>query len=92
MTETGKTTRVAISPDGKYILYVVDDNGQQSLWLRNVATNSNAQVQAPAPVVYIWLRFSQDGSLYFVRSDAATPALRSLYRSPVFRRNSRTGL
>jgi hypothetical protein len=34
---------VAISPDGKYILSVVGDKGQQSLWLRNVPTNSNMQ-------------------------------------------------
>ena len=53
ITETGKATLVAISPDGKYIFNVVEDNGQQSLWLRNVPTNSNAQVMPPEPLQYL---------------------------------------
>jgi len=84
VTETGKATLVAISPDGKYLLHVMNDNGQQSLWLRNVPTNSNTQVVAPGPVVYMGVRFSQDGNyLYFVRSEAGNSALKYLYRAPV---------
>jgi serine/threonine protein kinase len=84
VTETGKATLVAISPDGKYLLHVMNDNGQQSLWLRNVPTNSNTQVVAPGPVVYMGVRFSPDGNyLYFVRSEAGNSALKYLYRAPV---------
>jgi serine/threonine protein kinase/Tol biopolymer transport system component len=84
VTETGKATLVAISPDGKYLLHVMADNGQQSLWLRNVPTNSNTQVVAPGPVVYLGVRFSPDGNyLYFVRSEAGNSALKYLYRAPV---------
>jgi eukaryotic-like serine/threonine-protein kinase len=84
VTETGKATLVAISPDGKYILNVMDDSGQESLWLRNVPTNSNTQVVAPAPVSYLGLRFSSDGNyLYFVRSEIGSRSLHYLYRAPV---------
>ena len=84
VTETGKATLVAISPDGKYILNVMNDNGQESLWLRNVPTNSNTQVVAPAPVQYIGMRFSPDGNyFYFVRSEVGSRSLKYLYRSPV---------
>jgi serine/threonine protein kinase len=84
VTETGKATLVAISPDGKYILNVMDDNGQQSLWLRNIPTSSNTQVVAPEPVSYIGLRFSPDGNyLYFVRSEIGSRSLKYLYRAPV---------
>jgi eukaryotic-like serine/threonine-protein kinase len=84
ITETGKATLVAISPDGKYILNVVSDNGQQSLWLRNIPTSSNTQVVAPAPVQYLGLRFSPDGNyLYFVRSEIGSRSLHYLYRAPV---------
>src|SRR5579863_4076579 len=38
ITDTGKAALAAISRDGKYIVNVEDDNGQQSLWLRNVPT------------------------------------------------------
>jgi serine/threonine protein kinase len=84
VTETGKATLVAISPDGKYLLHVMDDNGQQSLWLRNVPTNSNTQVVVPGPVRYMGVRFSPDGNyLYFVLSEAGNSALKYLYRAPV---------
>jgi serine/threonine protein kinase len=84
ITETGKATLVAISPDGKYILNVMNDSSQESLWLRNVPTNSNTQVVPPAPVVYLGLRFSPDGNyLYFVRSEVGSQSLKYLYRAPV---------
>jgi len=83
VTETGKVRRVAISPDGKYILSVVDDKGQQSLWLRNVPTNSNTQVMPPESVQYMGVRFSPEGNyLYFVRGEPGE-ALKLLYRAPV---------
>jgi len=83
-TATGKSTLVAISPDGKYLLHVLDDGGQQSLWLENIPTGSNTQVIAPAPVEYLGLRFSPDGNyLYFIRSEPGSQSLKYLYRSPV---------
>jgi eukaryotic-like serine/threonine-protein kinase len=84
VTETGKATLVAISPDGKYLLHVMDDSGQQSLWLRNIPTNSNTQIVAPGPVEYLGLRFSPDGNyVYFVRSEVGSRSLKYLYRAPV---------
>jgi serine/threonine protein kinase len=84
ITETGKASLAAISPDGKYMLNVVNDAGQQSLWLRNLPTNSNTQVVAPADVEYGGLRFSPDGNyLYFVRDEPGSTELHYLYRAPL---------
>lgn len=84
ITETGKSRMVAISPDGKYIMNVVRDNGQESLWLRNLPTNSNTQVIPPAQTIYTALKFSPDGNyLYFERSEPGSEELRNLYRAPV---------
>jgi Tol biopolymer transport system component len=84
ITGTGKATLVAISPDGKYIMNVVRDAGRESLWLRNLPTNSNTQVVAPAEVRYARLRFSPDGNyLYFTRSEPGSDELQYLYRAPV---------
>jgi len=84
VTDTGKARLVAISPDAKYILNVVDSDGQQSLWLRNLPTNSNTQVVAPADVEYAGLRFSPDGNyLYFTRTEPGSRELRYLYRAPL---------
>jgi eukaryotic-like serine/threonine-protein kinase len=84
VTEAGKAALVAISPDGKYILNVVRDAGQESLWLRNLPTSSDTQVIPPAEVNYAALRFSPDGNyLYFTRSEPGTTELKYLYRAPV---------
>jgi serine/threonine protein kinase len=83
-TVTGKATLVAISPDGKYLLHVLDDGGQESLLLQNIPTNSTTQVVAPGPFRYIGLRFSPDGNyLYFVRLEPGSNSLKYLYRAPV---------
>ena len=42
LTTTGKATMAAISPDGKLVVHVVNDEGQQSLG-RQVATSSNVR-------------------------------------------------
>ena len=44
LTSTGKATHAAISPDGNYVVHVVNDSGKQSLWVRQVATSSNVQI------------------------------------------------
>src|SRR5207342_3029216 len=84
VTDSGDAVMVAISPDGKYILSMVRNNGLASLLLRNVPTNSITQVQPPAEVSYNGLRFSPDGNyLYFVRSDPGNAELKYLYRAPL---------
>ena len=84
VTDSGDAVSAAISPDGKYILSLMRSGGLASLWLRNVPTNSNTQVQPPADVYYNGLRFSPDGNyFYFVRSDPGNPELKFLYRAPL---------
>jgi len=82
LTDTGNLTRAAISPDGKFVLNVVKDNGMESLRLRNVATNSDTQVFVPTRSHYESLQFSPDGDyIYFSRSDEDKS--QGLYRAPV---------
>ena len=84
VTDTGKASQVAISPDGKYVLNGMDEAGKQSLWLRNLPTNSNTQVVAPAEVYYKHLSFSPDGNyLYFIRTEPGSEELEYLYRAPL---------
>ncbi len=84
LTNNGHVYRAALSPDGKYLLHVREENGLQSLWLRHVATMSDTQVVPPAATRYAGLTFSPDGSyIYCVRQDEAEHTLASLYRAPV---------
>src|SRR5579871_3170117 len=84
LTNNGHVSLAAISPDGKYLLDVHDENGLQSLWLRHIQTGSNTQVVTPAATRYSSLMFSPDASyIYFVRRDEAEHTMSILYSAPV---------
>jgi len=94
VTDNGRVKTTAISPDGKYVGYVVDEGsanpffglgggGKESLWIRQVAGGNDVQVVLPADVSYKRLAFSSDGSfLYAIRSSEANGA-NSIYKIPL---------
>ena len=66
LTSSGDIGAATISPDGKWLAYVQDRNGQQSIWVRQVATGSIAQVLPPSKLNPDGLTFTRDGNyLYF---------------------------
>jgi DNA-binding winged helix-turn-helix (wHTH) protein/Tol biopolymer transport system component len=82
LTTNGKTPLAAISPDGKYLVTVLVDNGKSALLLRHIQTNSDTQVIAPAEVSYGGVTFSPDGNyIYFLKSDEYNA--NDLFRVPV---------
>jgi len=84
LTNNGHVALAAISPDGKYLLHVRDENGLQSLWLRHIASASNTQLVPPAATSYAGLTFSPDANyIYCVRRDEAEHTLASLYSAPM---------
>ena len=90
LTESGKAALVAISPDGRYVVYVLRNGEQQSLWMRHVATKSDVQVLAPDVVDFKGVTFSPDGNfIYYVRSDKSTQNFSYLYQMPVLGGNPR---
>ncbi|MDI1241029.1 MAG: winged helix-turn-helix domain-containing protein, partial [bacterium] len=64
-TSTGKAMDAAISPDGKYVVYVINDGGKQSLWVKQVASGSEVQIVPPADVNFQGLAFTSDGNYVF---------------------------
>ena len=84
LTNNGHVFLATISPDGKYLLHVLEENGLQSLWLRHIPTGSNTQVVTPAATRYSGLTFSPDGNyIYFVRRDDSEQSIASLYDAPM---------
>jgi eukaryotic-like serine/threonine-protein kinase len=84
VTNNGNSIAAAISPEGKYLLSVLDDRGKQSLWLRHLQTNSDAQVIAPAEAFYRNLTFSPDGNyFYFRKATDNTSTSWNVLRAPV---------
>ena len=82
LTTSGKVMDAAISPDGKYVAHVVDEGGRQSLWVRQVATQSNVQIVAPSEVQFIGLAFSPDGNYVYYSVEEKGSLLGLLYQVP----------
>ena len=87
LTSNGKTVAAAISPDGKYLVHVMREAGQQSAWVKRIATGSNVQIIPPAKVEYIGLTISFDGEYvyYVVREEGKL----LLFRIPILGGTSR---
>ena len=84
LTETGKASGVAISPNGQYVVYVLRDGEMESLMVRQVATGSDVQILAPAVSVFYGLTFSPDGNyIYFTEASKENQLFSSLYKMPV---------
>jgi serine/threonine protein kinase/Tol biopolymer transport system component len=78
LTTHGKVGVAAISPDGNYVAYTIDEGGRKSTLVRQIATAVDRTIVPPADVDYIGLTFSQDGSyVYYIRAtkDIPHPAL-----------------
>jgi eukaryotic-like serine/threonine-protein kinase len=85
ITNTGTLERIALSGDGKFLAEVKNDSGQRTLWVRNIATNTDTQILTAFSNEYVGLNFSPDANyLYFTRGTADNVALHSLYVMPVF--------
>jgi serine/threonine protein kinase/Tol biopolymer transport system component len=84
LTQSGKAAGVAISPDGQYVVYVLQDGEMASLNVRQVATGSDVQIRPPAVATYYGLTFSPDANyIYFTESTKDNPLYSVLYKMPV---------
>jgi eukaryotic-like serine/threonine-protein kinase len=83
LTNTGKVQKAAISPDGRFLLSVQSDNGNESLWLRNIPTGSDTQVLPASGQSFASLVFSPDGNSFYFRETAADAGAFNLYRGPL---------
>lgn len=70
LTNTGKAWDASISPDGNLVAYVAEENGRQSVRLRQVKTAETTQIVAPVENTgFAKTVFSKDGQfVYFLSS------------------------
>ncbi len=83
LTATGKASLAAISPDGKLVVHVVNDEGRQSLWIRQTATSSNVLIVPPAQVRYSGVAISPDANYVYYSAYAGANSIGALYQVPV---------
>jgi Tol biopolymer transport system component/DNA-binding winged helix-turn-helix (wHTH) protein len=63
------TSYTTLSPDGKYLAYITKTSGRQSLWLRQIETNTNKEIIPLDDVNYYGIAFSNDSQqIYFART------------------------
>ncbi|HEV2416537.1 MAG TPA: protein kinase [Terriglobia bacterium] len=83
LTHSGHVSAVSISPDGKYVAYTIKNNGEASLWVEQVSTQSAIQVEPPPPHGgYEHLSFSPDGSYIYYVSFTGSSDLGTLFQIP----------
>ena len=82
VTGSGDVQQADISPDGKYVAYIRSTAGKQSLWLKQLVTESDVQIANLGDDSCPGLAFSTDGSyVYFVRGEHLKPS-GDLYQVP----------
>ncbi len=82
LTTEGQASDVAISPDGKYVVYVKSENSRESLWMKHLATGSDVQSIPPSEIGYLGITFSPDGDyVYYVTNEKSGEG--ALYQMPV---------
>ncbi len=80
LTDSGDVEDVALLPDGRMLAEVKSDGPQYALWMRNIPTDTDAEVLSASSLRYHGLTASPDGNrLYFVRQDPNDPEYSNLY-------------
>jgi eukaryotic-like serine/threonine-protein kinase len=81
VTSSGNIHSTAISPDGKWLAYVKDDDGGHAIWVRQLATGSSAKVLAGTPGEIDGITFSPDGNyLYYVKEEGVAGGSGTLFQ------------
>jgi Tol biopolymer transport system component len=80
----GRTRSPVISPDGKFMVYVKLEGGQQSLWIKQIQTGSNVNVVKPGESDEFWgITFSRDGNfVYYNAGGRSTNETPTVFRAP----------
>ena len=65
VTTTGRATLAAVSPDGRHVAYVLDEDRKRSLWTRDLQTGSQRQVVPPGADDYWSLAFDPTGAYVY---------------------------
>jgi len=82
LTSNGYVGDAAISPDGKWLAYTLEQNGTWSLWIKQIATGSTAQALAPSETDAGGLTFSPDSNYVYYGSRVPKTTVRNLFKLP----------
>jgi Tol biopolymer transport system component len=82
LTANGNIREAAISPDGKYLAYTENSNGEAGVWIKQISTNSNHEIVPPTKNDYFALKFSPDGQFIYYGLIEPSAGVGTIYRVP----------
>jgi serine/threonine protein kinase/Tol biopolymer transport system component len=80
ITSSGDVALARISPDGRYLAYVVQAKGHSSMWVRQIATASALQVVPPTLDSILDLTFTRDGDFIYYFANPSSAQHGMVYR------------
>jgi eukaryotic-like serine/threonine-protein kinase len=84
LTNSGKVSTAAISPDGKYLVYSEKEGLQEALYVKQIATGTTTRIAEAAPVYYFNLIVSPEGNYaYYTISARAEPNVAHVEQIPL---------
>ena len=83
LTGDGRTRGAAISPDGKFLVYLRVDEGKESLWIKQIQTGSTVNVVKPGDATRIeGITFPPDGEFVYFNANIGPTESPTIYRVP----------
>jgi eukaryotic-like serine/threonine-protein kinase len=82
VTNSGRIGGAALSPDGRFVAYILGESEGNSLWLRQTGTASDIRILPPAKAEFFGLLFSPDGRFIYYNLFAGNQVDYQLYRVP----------
>lgn len=84
LTNSGKVTSAAISPDGKYLVFAERAGSNQALFVKQIATGTITRILDAAPVAYYTIQVSGDSAYaYYIVAPHSDPNVLHLDQIPL---------
>jgi len=83
VTSFGNSYLAAISPDGKYVVYVKNEGSKQSLWMRQTNETRDIEIVTPAEVLFEGVSVSPDSRRVFYTVSEVSKTESVLYEVPL---------
>lgn len=84
LTNNGKISAARLSPDGKFIAYVLGEAEGSSLWVRQTGAANDMLILPPVKAEFWGLNFSPDGTQIYYNLFAGDKTDVELFRIPTF--------